>query len=81
MKKLILSIFFILLSVNISHAEIGHNDNIEEVNIEIHSNNIMADNLIWKALELKLTNSLSVPIILRNIEVMQFSMEKTNAKI
>ena len=81
MKKLILSIFFILLSVNISHAEIGHNDNIEEVNIEVHSNNIMADNLIWKALELKLTNPLSVPIILRNIEVMQFSMEKTNAKI
>ena len=49
MKKLILSIFFILLSVNISHAEIGHNDNIEEVNIEIHSNSTMADNLILES--------------------------------
>lgn len=81
MKKLTATIFFILSLTNISHAEIGHNDNIDELNIEIHSNNISSDNPMWKVLELKIVNSLTVPIILRNIEIMQFSMEKTNAKI
>ena len=81
MKKLLLTILFLLSSINISNAEIGHNDNIEAVNIEIYISSIKDSRSIWKVLGLKLTNPMKMPVILRNIEVMQFSMEKTNAKI
>ena len=81
MKKLLLTILFLLSSINISNAEIGHNDNIESVNIEIYISSIKDSRSIWKVLGLKLTNPMKMPVILRNIEVMQFSMEKTNAKI
>ena len=40
MKKLLLTILFLLSSINISNAEIGHNDNIEAVNIEIYVSSI-----------------------------------------
>jgi|TARA_B100000767_G_scaffold265246_1_gene281114 hypothetical protein len=81
MKNIILITFFLVVSVNFAHAEIGHDINIDKVEIKISDQSIFDSNSYWKVLSLKIKNPLSVPIILRNIEVMQFSMEKTNAKI